>query len=258
MVIQTLFFDSRDNKNTINASGNSFVSYYRPPIFIPKQARNCYVSLVSASIVNNFDNVKTGINDKLYFKSYIAGVLSAEQSITLDNGMYSVTQLNNTVNRLIKDQTGIADAVNIEVEYASNYLYITLKNGWQIIFQGKTDTFRDLLGFTANNLVSTRDGHLFKMDTESAYQAASGVQIHSSFGKSNSNGRDSDILQSIPMVVSPGFTQNYQATILNLVDASSLAGTYLSDSYFTLTSIEGKELVVADNWSLTIRLQYDI
>lgn len=268
MVIQTLFFESRSNSPNVitDANGDAFTTLFKPPLWIPKGAKNCYVSLISARIINNIDNIKVGINDKFYYKSYVNSVLSAERAITLDSGMYSVSDLNSALDREILAQTGVSGAIKLSVEYATNTIFFTVANGWQIDFSpAKMDTFRALLGFTSSHpestagvLISAADNTVFGSNTDSEYGLNSVVHLHSSFGKSNVNGTSSDVLEVISFTVSPGFPQNYQAVNPNLIDASNLAGTEISDAYFRLTNSFGSGLVLPDSWSVTMRLQYDM
>lgn len=260
MVVQTLFFDSGSSSSNVHRStnGDSFTVFFKPPIPIPADAKNCYVSLTSARIVNNFDNIKEGVNDKFHFKSFISGVLSPTQTITLDSGMYSVSQLNASINRKVLASTGIADAIKVEVEYSTNIIIFTIKLGWVVEFAVHTDTFRELLGFTAIDLTSLADNSIFESTEDSTYADSNAIQVHSKFGKSNINGTKSDVLEVIAMTVAPGFIMNFMALHPNLVDASDLVGTEISNAYFTLTNGLGNPLVVPDNWSLTMRLQYDV
>jgi len=91
--------DPAAGAQNVSANGSAFTVIMNPPIQIPKEAMNVRVSLVSAEIWNNTNNVSAALgNNKFYIT--IAGT---PYTLTFEDGLYTVAELSNILNILLKN-----------------------------------------------------------------------------------------------------------------------------------------------------------
>jgi hypothetical protein len=252
-----LLFESRGSGSTVSSGGGSFSVSFKPPMFIPREARNCTVSLINSRIWNNFPNVSAlqGNNKFRYYDS------STWYEVTFDDGLYTIEDLEAEVQRAVVTNGGTADDITFDPEFSTGFLNIVMTTGWKIDWtnDGGNDTFRTLLGFTTTDeITSTGVANPIKGDVVGNFSAVSSVEVHSSFGKASINGVLSDVLDSFPLTAKPSFLNFYQALHPIKTDASHLIGTMINDVYFRLTDQNGNELEVPDNYGLTIVISYDM
>tara|TARA_R110000744_G_scaffold164103_1_gene281196 strand:- start:741 stop:1667 length:927 start_codon:yes stop_codon:yes gene_type:complete len=132
---QYLEVDSNGKPKTTN-----FIYVMKEPITVPDHM-NLLVSLHTATIPYSFYNVRTGVNDKIYYE--VAGVAKL---LTLDAGNYSATGLASVLDLHIEANS----AATSEISYSRQ----TLKFGFTITgvasfnfkFNGQTDGANELLG----------------------------------------------------------------------------------------------------------------
>lgn len=118
----------------------NFVYVMKEPLLVPEHM-NLLVSLHTATIPYSFYNVRSGVNDKIYY-NYNDGV---EQNFSLTAGNYSATGLAT----FLKTQLDLTP-LTFTISYSRETMKYTFRysGGTQFAFRfdGKTDGAQDLLG----------------------------------------------------------------------------------------------------------------
>ena len=119
----------------------NFIYVMKEPILVPDHM-NLLISLHTATIPYSFYNVRTGVNDKIYY-NFNSGV---EQTFSLDAGNYSATGLATFVKTQL-DLTGLTFLITYSRE-SMKYTF-TATGGTQFAFKfaDKTDGANELMGF---------------------------------------------------------------------------------------------------------------
>lgn len=258
----TLLFSSKDtSQNNVAANGSGLTTYFEPPITVPSSAKSCTVALVRASIINSFDNIITGVNDKVVFKGPgDVGYITQ----TLQSGMYSVTDLSTAVNGiLLKYTTGVSDSivqpVTIAPEYATNDIVLTFNLGqWTLDFS-VAGGFNNVLGFASVKMgaEAAPPGTVYRSTELSTYSDFPSLVIRSSLSKSRYNGQISNVLDQFEMQSAIGFVNVYQPYYLNRTDGSQLIGKETTEAVFTIENPSGKRPTINDVWTITVEIQYE-
>lgn len=100
----TLILTSDPTAGTENVSvdGSYFTVDFQEHIIIPHNATTCSLEMHTATIWWNMHNISASLaNNQLYYTRN--GVAN---NITIPDGLYSITDLNTMINRLVFDQTG--------------------------------------------------------------------------------------------------------------------------------------------------------
>lgn len=82
----------------LNSNKSSFEVNLERPIIIPRESKNCYITVQNATAWWNVFNIQAGVNDQLAVE-YFDGVLTVNHTLTLDPGLYDLDHLNTEIER---------------------------------------------------------------------------------------------------------------------------------------------------------------
>ena len=132
---QYLETDSNGRNKTTN-----YLYVMKEPILVPDHM-NLLLSLHTATIPYSFYNVRSGVNNNIYYN--MGGV---DYVLTLEAGNYSATGLSSTLKNHIDSNGGIST-----ISYSRESLKYTFNiagvANFDFTFDGRTDGANDLLGF---------------------------------------------------------------------------------------------------------------
>ena len=173
----SIFVNNKTSANKIvSKKGNQVTVYFNPPILLEKN-KDYQLRCLNASIVYCMPNIFTGVNNKLHY--FIDGVMqpSSFRTITFDNGLYSLRDINRTISYYTTDPShgNNSKLIQFVADQATSKIYVIFDQANTCISMAYTDTILVLLGFTkeqSDETFSYTIGNLLlKGNIKSAQQA---------------------------------------------------------------------------------------
>ena len=157
----------------------------------PKQTPNVShkISLVSFQTTSFFPNLTT-VNNKFY---YNYGTQTKE--VTMDTGGYNIKDYYEAIQVFMKANGDDPKNLVIELIEATGKTRITLQNNYKVYFS-RNDTWRDVLGFNARDLI--RDGIYVSTKIANVVLTQKVYAKCNLCSETNFNGESSNILFSFP------------------------------------------------------------
>ena len=221
---------------------------------IPPNAENIQCGVISSELWWNTPNVTTENNE---FKFSFNGGTSWA-SVLIPTGIYSIQQLDKTIDIFVKNLTGLSGLFNLSSDDAQGKTVMTFTRPTDAIDFSITTGFGKLLGF--NNVISgTPNLHnispniaLFSDVSYFLVQCQEicdqGISI---------NGQYDSILARILITAHPGSQILYIPQNYTLCDASPLKNSYKKRIRFTLLTNDKKNAnTQGEYWSIQLRISY--
>lgn len=226
MPSETFIFSSSIENGALNKSsdGSKFTINFDSPLFIPENAVNPKLAVISANIWNNSPNISALLNNNKFEIKDSQGTYS----VTVPDGNYDIDTLNQTLGTSFDNLTPVrpffpfsnyfaitgnnaTQRVNIEFKYASS------SADQQIIWANTT--MRDLLGFDATSptvppLAPNPSHNTFLIAPSPArFNSYNSFIIHSSLVNNGIqlNNNFFNIISVIPITAPTGTLNIYQA-----------------------------------------------
>lgn len=131
--------------------GSTFEILLEDPIQIPNAVSSVTVQVDEATIWWTTPNISIDLNNNKFYILH----LTVDYIVTIPDGLYSLTDLNNTLNREMEMEIGVAGLVTFEADNPTQKVNISINQaGTQISFT-QANTFRDLIGFNSQVIPST-------------------------------------------------------------------------------------------------------
>lgn len=125
--------------------GSSFEIFLEDPIQIPKNVSSVTVEVQEATIWWTIPNISAALGNNKFYILHLA----VNYVITIPDGLYSLTDLNSTLNRELETATGLSGLVSLEADNPTQKVNIQINQaGTQLDFT-PADTFRDIIGFNS-------------------------------------------------------------------------------------------------------------
>ena len=244
-----IHLDSRYGESVQSLNGKPLTTNYiytlREPVVVPENM-NVLLSLHHATIPYSFYNVRTGINDTVYFGTNITDLgINTGLSIALPEGNYSATSLASTIKSKIEGfevsgQTLSQRGFTLNISYSRE----TLKFGFTPTFTagsgklgaldidfnsvpGATNKANILLGFgdTDNMLMNTSGITSFSPNCVDINDSIHGLYIRTNLTSKSTldteDGHFSNILARIPITTNAGgiiFHHASQTSHMSIID----------------------------------------
>ena len=129
----------------VDSNGSGFEINIPHGVTIPKDAFNVQVGVAEATIWFVIPNIKTNVNDKLYLTS----LNHAPEHITIPQGLYDLSQLNQAIQKELKLTTNYVNAITLVGNASTQKVELILATDVYVDFT-QADTFRDRLGFESD------------------------------------------------------------------------------------------------------------
>ena len=266
--------------NNVRNNGGTFtVNFEDNGLDIPSNAENVSLQVINSELWYNEPNVITGVNDQLDFGYQDTGGVLIESTITFDEGLYLVDDIQLALERGVSDLVAagtLTDTIfkdgKLRIQFGADNprsrvsLDFTIDGsntyGMSCDFSSARSIGK-LLGFTNPPLQpitpSATETHFIgdqnpQFNTFNYYLLQSnivskGMRIGPTFDT---------IIAKILVQAKPNSQIMYSPTIPALIDASSLKGSNRRDYTFTL--LDDKKNVIntrGEFWSAQIRISYD-
>ncbi|MCP4342549.1 MAG: hypothetical protein GY799_27635, partial [Desulfobulbaceae bacterium] len=134
--------------SNIQLNGSSFELRLQQPIRMPHNLQNCTVQVDEATVWWTIPNISVDLgNNQFYFEH-----LATPYVITIPDGLYSVSDLNNAIDRELVTATGISGLVTLSADNATQKVEILINQAGSQIDLTPADTFRDIIGFDSQKV----------------------------------------------------------------------------------------------------------
>lgn len=128
--------------------GSTFEIRLQQPIHIPSNLIECYVKVDESTVWWTIPNISVQRgNNKLYLE-----YLTVAYVITIPDGLYSVSDLSEAIDREIVSATGVSGLVSLSEDNATQRVVVELSVATLQLDLTQPDTFRDIIGFDSQLL----------------------------------------------------------------------------------------------------------
>ncbi len=131
----------------ITNNGSSFEILLADPIIMPDNLSNCSVQVDEATVWWTIPNISAALGNNLVYVSYSG----APHTLTIPDGLYSITDLSSAIDREFLAATGVAGVISLAPDNATQKVTIAISPGGvatQIDFT-QANTIRDIIGFNS-------------------------------------------------------------------------------------------------------------
>lgn len=270
----TLLIDSKLGRNR-SADGSSFTYPLEPALMVPFDAEPT-LRVLEANVFYTSPNVSAAkSNNKLKFSVITSGtvaggdVSTTDHTITFDDGLYSLADINAEVADYLESKSTIADAALSFVGHGPTQ---TVVADWDaeaatygvILRFSESDSIASLLGFAATDLtyeISEGGKHkYFKSPTPANFDAVSLYLLKCSllsgqnYESSGSGG--GQVACAITPDVAPGNLIQYRPYTALPCQAHILKGNRTSSIRFTMTDNNGDSVTLHEAYTARILISW--
>lgn len=256
---QSYIFSSDPVVGAANISGDAseFDVILDNPIHIGNDSVNCTVEVTQANVWNTSPNISVlKDNNTIPFTDGIT-----PGTITIPDGLYSVTDLNNTISRELATLGYADDLFSIQGDNATQKVIITFPYaGTQLDFTGAS-TVREILGFNARlvPLAPSTAGETDTGDNIAAFNQINSYLIHCNVLAQDGipvNAIGSGIIADVPITVGSGSLIVYSPFNPTQTQADHLIGFPVSSFRIRLTNENNESVEVLDPYSFILVIRY--
>ena len=258
-----IFFSSSElsGATDVSSDGSRFSVLLDNPIKIPKNAVDCRMAVVQASIWNVSPNIAHDYNNNLFTFTTSSSANAGTHTITISDGLYSMTDLNSYIsialsNLNLPSNLFVISGVSSTGQSTISYLL----SGDSVNFT-VPNTIRTILGFDSNVYTSTLAGQTIYSQDVAKFNRNNSYLIISDIisGGIPINSLSPNVIASVPISVAPGSQINYVPYNPSEIDAMSLINLSKSNINFSLVN-QNLQATSTQNetYSLLIRIKYTI
>jgi hypothetical protein len=246
--------DLRTNIRRKSPNGDSFRIDLDTPLVIPPNAASVTVALYQANVWNSSPNVLVGKNNLFYY-SIGAGAM---KTIALEQGLYSLTELNSTLAVLIQNAGDPRDSVTLFGNTATQRVEITAAAANTKIYFDQPQSLRFLLGFEAQVYTIVAAGNTIiapnvaNLNTINAFL----IQLDVLDNGIPVNNASASILAQVPILAKPNSLITYEPKTPIKIQCDSWIGRPVSTLIATITNEQLEPIIVVEDWNFTIMVEY--
>lgn len=259
---QSYIFSSDEALGAVNktSDGSTFTVNFNSPLSIPRKAVACTVELIGSTIWYNTPNISALIGNNVF--RYI--VSATPESFVIPDGLYSISALNDLIQREVVNAGYAADTIILTGDSATQRsVFIFGAVGVQVDLT-LADTPFELLGFTQRLVPlvpSTSIGQSEVGDSIAVFNATESYLVHSTLAVNGIpiNNGGANVLSDVPIDVSVGSQINFSPRNARRTAIDELVGNTLGSVRFWLTD-QADRLVDTRNevWTATVLLRYHL
>lgn len=285
----SMFFSNDEAKDANQKQGepSRFTVFLdKSPITVPESAVDVSIECLSANVWFTSPNISSAYkNDKLWLKYEHAGK-SVEFSLDIPKGLYSITTLNATIQRMLYhlvvpggvDSNGIvvtteggvnyftSNCVCLKANVATQKTIIQLGKGLSLLTDtAKANNIAPTLGFTHDPvkvIAGTRNtGYAYEADSTAKMNKVNQYLLHGSIVQKGIayNNRYNSILAEIQVDRPPGSLITYRPIIPYRVDGKHLTRSRADKVEFWLTNEDNEAIDLnGDFYSFSIVIRYKV
>lgn len=264
-----------DGAANLSSDGSLFqVNLEDGGIQIPKDALNVNVSVETASIWFSTPNIinvdsKDGIlkkNNKFYIVGPNLSNASTSFIITLDDGLYDIALLNDTVKRLLivaGAQVTAGPLVLFSADAATGRIFTTFNYAATTIDFTQPDTFREILGY-ASALITPAGGYTAPKNVDATlvanFNTLNSYLIHSDIVANGIRFNNTYVQAITEVLIDVSPYEQINSTPFNPArsQANELRGIHRNNITFWLTDQDNRRINTnGEYWSLRMVIRYD-
>lgn len=257
------FLVSSDPENgaiQISADGSQFTVQLENVFEIPPQAREASLEVMNATVWWNVPNISAALgNNKFYFE-----YATNPYVVTIPDGLYSVVDLNSTLNREVGNATGVFDMFTLTGDGPTQKILLFINYTTVQIDFTPIDTFRDLLGFNSQLIPDPNPTTgLFNVlgDNVAAFNSIEYFLLHSDLVRRGLqiNHVYDNVIARVPINTTPGSQIIYEPYNPDQLDILDEAGQRWHHMRFWLTDNLRRSVDTrGETWSVNIRISYTV
>lgn len=257
---QSFMFNSDAAAGATNVSpdGSMFQVSLNSPIKIPKDAVDCTVGVLQASVWNTSPNIAADYkNNAFEFTTSVAP--AGTYSWVLPDGLYSLDGLNSYLAGQFVNTGLPSNLITISGDSATQKSIVTFLTSGDSINWAIVNSVRGVLGFASGVITAPSANYRFFSDSPAQFNRINSYLIASNLVASGIpvNNVSRGIISTIPINVSPGSQVNYSPTNVIWFDAPDLIGTQRSNLQFSLLDQNLRATPTAgDAYSVTVMIRY--
>ena len=258
---QAYIFSSDDSTLPVNksADGTEFSVQLDNPISLPRESFDCTLEVVSARAWNTVSNVSEELQNNKFYIHYLGN----DYTITLPDGLYSVSSLNSQVSKSLVNLSLPSDIVSITGNQSLQKIVLTFNYVGSYVDFTPANSCNILLGFDARLVPltpSTIVGQSEDGDNIAAFNNVENYFIKSDIVNDSipSNNTFDQIIAAIPITASPG--NQISTEFLNPIrlDASNLKNGGRNYITFRLTDQAGLPANTGESWGFTAIIRWKL
>lgn len=244
----------------LNAYKNQFTVNFGEGINFPKNTINLWVSVPEVTVWYNTPNISADkSNNKLYFE-YDA----KDYEITFDDGLYSVENLNSTLESSLINLSVPGDLFTFEADKATQKIYIHYLYATTQIDFTQPNSIRGILGFDSrlSPLAGLTTGEYYdEADNVAAFNqvnyyliksdiVSKGIRVNSNYNK---------IISKVLIDVSPGSQIVMRKENPEKIYSLELINQYIRSITVALVDQNGNNVdTLGDEFSVSLEFNYDM
>jgi len=250
--------DAAAGATNVSPDGSMFQVSLNSPIKIPKDAVDCTVGVLQASVWNTSPNIAADYkNNAFEFTTSVAP--AGTYSWVLPDGLYSLDGLNSYLAGQFVNTGLPSNLITISGDSATQKSIVTFLTSGDSINWAIVNSVRGVLGFAAGVITAPSANYRFFSDSPAQFNRINSYLIASNLVASGIpvNNVSRGIISTIPIDVSPGSQVNYSPTNVIWFDAPDLIGTQRSNLQFSLLDQNLRATPTAgDAYSVTVMIRY--
>jgi len=259
----TMIVSSDPKAGAVNRSsdGSYFEINLEDGLHVPKEALNVNVEVEDSTVWWTVPNIITGENDRLFITGPNSSDVSTLFSITIPQGLYDLSGLNEAIARELEQAGAKTDPdplISLSPDEATQRVEIRFGYAGTSIDFTQAQTPREILGFDAL-VYSITGGNPQLAPNTAAFNTINYFLIHSDLTNKGIriNNNYSQTLTRVLIDVPPGSQIVSQPFNPPRINAPELAGTKRTTLRFWLTDDENRRVNTAGEfWSARIVIHY--
>jgi len=262
-----LLVSSSPDQGALNLSedGSSFEVKLEDAITIPDKARNIKLEVQRALIWNNFPNIYTGVNDKIYINGPNTEDVESSFVVTIAQGSYDLQTLTNDILADLDVQgakTEPLSLISLDADVATGKVEVSLNYPTVQIEMRSWNTFHRILGLTEQlyTVPAGKTTHTFLADNVANFSAVESILVHSDITSKglSINGQYSQTVAQILPDVRSGSLIVFQPLSPLKIDCDNLKGTELQSFRVWLTNEKNESISTnGEYYSMLLKLSYE-
>ena len=238
---------------------------------VPRDARNCNISVINASIWNSVPNIVTGVEDKFYITGPDNMGQLTNFIVTIPQGLYSVNNLVEFIEQDLANQGAstelngkLTNLVDFQTNTATQKIVLVLNYPNVVIDFSPVDSIDNILGFQ-DEIVSVPSGPLVlvpyyvEAPSVARFNALDYFLINSDLSNAGLriNNKYNNTIARVLVDVEPNSQIVYNPQHLIKTNANHLVGTARTSFALELTDQTGRRVDTSgEYWSALIVISY--
>ena len=262
-----LLVSSSPDQGALNLSedGSSFEVKLEDAINIPDKARNIKLEVQKTLLWNNFPNIYTGVNDKIYINGPNTEDVQTSFVVTIAQGSYDLQTLTNDILTNLEVQgakTEPLSLISLDADVATGKVEFSLNYPTVQIEMRSWNTFHRLIGLNEQlyTVPAGKTTHTFLADNVANFASVEYILVHSDITSKglSINGQYTQTVAQILPDVRSGSLIVFQPLSPLRIDCDNLKGTNLESFRVWITNEKNEAISTnGEFYSMLLKLSFE-